>query len=82
MDLRHQGASLPAAVPGCVHTDLPAAGVIPDPFLGRNETEVAWVGRREWTYERDLGGTAARSPHEQTDPRPEFEPRWCRAASR
>ena len=65
--LRHEGASLPAAVPGCVHTDLLAAGVIPDPFLGRNETEVAWVGRREWTYERDLDGSAARSPHEQTD---------------
>jgi beta-mannosidase len=63
--LLHEGASLPAAVPGCVHTDLLTAGVIPDPFLGRNETEVAWVGRREWTYERDLDVSAA--PHEQTD---------------
>ncbi|GAA3786733.1 glycoside hydrolase family 2 protein [Streptomyces phyllanthi] len=62
--LRHDGRALPAAVPGCVHTDLLAAGVIPDPFLGRNETEVAWVGRREWTYESDL---AAASGHEQTD---------------
>ncbi|HZF92894.1 glycoside hydrolase family 2 protein [Streptomyces sp.] len=66
-NLRHEGAALPAAVPGCVHTDLLAAGAIPDPFLGRNETDVAWVGRREWTYERDLDLTAARSPHEQTD---------------
>ncbi|WP_328874400.1 glycoside hydrolase family 2 protein [Streptomyces sp. NBC_00287] len=57
-------AEVPAAVPGCVHTDLLAAGVIPDPFLGRNETEVAWVGRRDWTYERDLH---AASGHEQTD---------------
>jgi beta-mannosidase len=63
--LLHEGASLPAAVPGCVHTDLLTAGVIPDPFLGRNESEVAWVGRREWTYERDLALPA--SPHEQTD---------------
>ncbi|WP_404817362.1 glycosyl hydrolase 2 galactose-binding domain-containing protein [Streptomyces pharetrae] len=63
--LRHEGASLPAAVPGCAHTDLPAAGVTPDPFPGRDETEVAWVGRREWAHERDLGGTAARSPHER-----------------
>jgi beta-mannosidase len=65
--LRHPegaGGALPAGVPGCVHTDLLAAGLIPDPFLGRNETEVAWVGRREWTYERDL---VAGSPHEQTD---------------
>ncbi|MFJ8536096.1 glycoside hydrolase family 2 protein [Streptomyces sp. NPDC093591] len=62
--LRHEGAALPAAVPGCVHTDLLAAGVIPDPFLGRNEAEVAWVGRRDWTYETDLTVT---SGHEQTD---------------
>ncbi|MGR6973370.1 glycoside hydrolase family 2 protein [Streptomyces cynarae] len=62
--LRYEGAALPAAVPGCVHTDLLAAGVIPDPFLGREETEVAWVGRREWTYETRL---AAASAHERTD---------------
>ncbi|GEC03734.1 beta-mannosidase [Streptomyces spinoverrucosus] len=62
--LRHEGDALPAEVPGCVHTDLLAAGVIPDPFLGRNEAEVAWVGRREWTYERELD---AGSAQEQTD---------------
>ncbi|MFD0317939.1 glycoside hydrolase family 2 protein [Streptomyces flavalbus] len=65
--LRHPddaGAVLPATVPGCVHTDLLAAGLIPDPFLGANETEVAWVGRREWTYERRLRAGAG---HEQTD---------------
>ncbi|GGK98411.1 glycoside hydrolase family 2 protein [Streptomyces flaveus] len=63
--LHHDGAALPAAVPGCVHTDLLAAGVIPDPFLGRAETEVAWVGRRDWTYETMLD--AAPGEHEQTD---------------
>ncbi|MEX3106478.1 MULTISPECIES: glycoside hydrolase family 2 protein [unclassified Streptomyces] len=63
--LRHDGEALPAVVPGCVHTDLLAAGVIPDPFLGLGETEVAWVGRREWTYERDL--VAEADGHEQTD---------------
>ncbi|WP_329221847.1 glycoside hydrolase family 2 protein [Streptomyces sp. NBC_01485] len=63
--LRHEGKALPAVVPGCVHTDLLAAGVIPDPFLGTGETEVAWVGRREWTYETEL--PAAASGHEQTD---------------
>ncbi|MGW0823091.1 glycoside hydrolase family 2 protein [Streptomyces sp. NPDC002845] len=62
--LRYDGAELPAVVPGCVHTDLLAAGVIPDPFLGRNETEVAWVGRRGWTYERDLPESVG---HDQTD---------------
>ncbi|MEV1065335.1 glycoside hydrolase family 2 protein [Streptomyces sp. NPDC050263] len=63
--LRHGAQSLPASVPGCVHTDLLAAGVIPDPFLGQNETDVAWVGRREWTYETEL--RAASTGHEQTD---------------
>ncbi|WP_046729116.1 glycoside hydrolase family 2 protein [Streptomyces humi] len=62
--LEYAGGVLPAAVPGCVHTDLLTAGVIPDPFLGRNETEVAWVGRRAWTYTAEL---TARSEHERTD---------------
>ncbi|MFE9681258.1 glycoside hydrolase family 2 protein [Streptomyces sp. NPDC006285] len=63
--LRHDGAVLPATVPGCVHTDLLAAGIIPDPFLGRNETEVAWVGRRDWTYETTL--VPGPGGHEQSD---------------
>ncbi|MFH0174085.1 glycoside hydrolase family 2 protein [Streptomyces cacaoi] len=63
--LRHEGKAFPAVVPGCVHTDLLAAGVIPDPFVGLGEKEVAWVGRREWTYEREL--SAVPSGHEQTD---------------
>jgi beta-mannosidase len=63
--LRHEGAALPARVPGCVHTDLLAAGRIPDPFIGRNELDVAWVGHTDWTYENALAapGTA----HERTD---------------
>ncbi|MFJ4922773.1 glycosyl hydrolase 2 galactose-binding domain-containing protein [Streptomyces sp. NPDC088725] len=56
---------IPAQVPGCVHTDLLAAGLIPDPFLGRNEDEVAWVGRADWTYETRLGPRP--TAHERTD---------------
>ncbi|MDQ1035583.1 beta-mannosidase [Streptomyces sp. V3I8] len=63
--LRHEGDALAATVPGCVHTDLLAAGIIPDPFLGRHETEVAWVGRRDWTYETTLA--PAPGGHERTD---------------
>ncbi|MEU8242309.1 glycoside hydrolase family 2 protein [Actinoplanes missouriensis] len=48
------GDVIPAIVPGCVHTDLLAAGRIPDPFLDDNENAVAWVGRADWTYERDI----------------------------
>ncbi|BBC32151.1 Exo-beta-D-glucosaminidase [Streptomyces graminofaciens] len=64
--LRYDGTDLPAEVPGCVHTDLLRHGVIPDPFLGRNETEVAWVGRREWTYEVELADGVS-GGHDQTD---------------
>lgn len=59
------GGSVPATVPGCVHTDLLAAGLVPDPFLDRNETDVAWVGRADWTYETAL--TADPGGHERTD---------------
>jgi beta-mannosidase len=62
--LRHGEELLEAAVPGCVHTDLLAAGAIPDPFIGLNETRLAWVGRRAWTYVRPLAHASA---HERTD---------------
>ncbi|MFC0542554.1 glycoside hydrolase family 2 protein [Kutzneria chonburiensis] len=55
---------IPARVPGCVHTDLLAAGVIPDPLLDRNELEVAWVGRSDWRYRTQL---PAGQGHERTD---------------
>jgi beta-mannosidase len=41
---------LPASVPGCVHTDLLAAGVIADPFFDTNETLVGWVADSDWMY--------------------------------
>ncbi|GAB3172195.1 beta-mannosidase [Micromonospora palomenae] len=45
------GRAVPATVPGCVHTDLLAAGLIPDPFVDDNETALAWIGRTDWVYE-------------------------------
>ena len=45
------GRSIPAAVPGCVHTDLLGASLIPDPYLDDNESLLAWIGRVDWTYE-------------------------------
>jgi beta-mannosidase len=41
---------IPATVPGEVHTDLLAAGVIVDPLDADNEALLAWVGRTCWTY--------------------------------
>ncbi|WP_027344711.1 glycoside hydrolase family 2 protein [Hamadaea tsunoensis] len=44
------GRSVAATVPGCVHTDLLASGLIPDPYLDDNETRLGWIGRSAWTY--------------------------------
>ena len=51
-----RGAALecPIAVPGDVHCALYRAKLIPDPFWGCNETNVQWVGFRDWTVSRDF----------------------------
>src|SRR5581483_6607765 len=46
-----RGWPVPATVPGCVHTDLLAAGRIPDPYLDRNEEALGWIGYTDWVYE-------------------------------
>jgi beta-mannosidase len=43
-------APVAATVPGEVHTDLLAAGVIPDPFDGDNEGKLFWIGKTSWSY--------------------------------
>jgi beta-mannosidase len=48
------GPWLPATVPGCVHTDLRAAGRIPDPFFGTNERALQWIGERDWEYRAEF----------------------------
>lgn len=45
---------LPANVPGGVHTDLLALGLIPDPFVGDNEKRVQWVAENDWEYFRSF----------------------------
>ncbi|MCA0294250.1 MAG: glycoside hydrolase family 2 protein [Actinobacteria bacterium] len=54
-------AGVPASVPGCVHTDLMAAGLLADPYLGAAEADQVWVGRQTWVYRCtfDLPGDAA-----------------------
>jgi beta-mannosidase len=48
---------VPATVPGCVHTDLLAAGLIPDPYLDDNELRLGWIGRMDWAYETTFDWT-------------------------
>ncbi|MYS21234.1 beta-mannosidase, partial [Streptomyces sp. DvalAA-14] len=44
---------------------LMAAGLLADPFLDRNETGAAWVGRADWTYQTVL--PPRETAHERTD---------------
>ena len=46
----HEITDVAAAVPGCVHTDLLAAGLIDDPYLDDNESRLGWIGRTDWIY--------------------------------
>ncbi|MHA1680571.1 MAG: glycosyl hydrolase 2 galactose-binding domain-containing protein [Promethearchaeota archaeon] len=43
-----------AIVPGNVRTTLIAAGVIPDPFIGKNNDESKWVSDVEWVYKKQV----------------------------
>lgn len=46
-----------AQFPTNIHLDLLAHNLIPDPFHGKNENQVQWVGERSWAYR-----TTFRSP--------------------
>ena len=41
---------IPGTVPGCVHTDLMAAGLLADPYFSTNEADQVWVGQQTWSY--------------------------------
>ena len=49
-----------ATVPGTVHTDLLAAGLIPDPYRDDNERLLAWIGLTDWCYETTFDWTPRR----------------------
>jgi len=39
-----------AQFPTNVHLDLIANDIIPDPFMGKNENDVQWIGEVPWVY--------------------------------
>lgn len=44
-------AFLPVAqFPTNVHLDLMHHGLIPDPYIGKNELDVQWIGEKRWIY--------------------------------
>ncbi|WP_313200232.1 glycoside hydrolase family 2 protein [Rhizobium sp.] len=40
------------SIPGDIHTALKTAGLIPDPYIGRNENDVQWVAHQDWQIEK------------------------------
>jgi len=46
-----------ATVPGTVHTDLLANGLIPDPFFGDNEKQLQWIENEAWEYKTTFSVT-------------------------
>lgn len=49
----------PATVPGTVHTDLMACGLIDDPFDALNERAVQWVDKEDWEYRTTFDAPAS-----------------------
>ncbi|MDG3575751.1 glycoside hydrolase family 2 protein [Rhizobium sp. YJ-22] len=47
------------SIPGDVHSALQQAGIIPDPYAGRNEELVQWVAHEDWVLEREFELTDA-----------------------
>ncbi len=43
-----------AIVPGVVHLDLMRNDLLPDPFVGMNEKQAAWVEENDWWYRREF----------------------------
>ena len=43
---------LPAIVPGCQYLDLFRNGIIPDPYVGTNESAVQWVHDKDYLYQK------------------------------
>jgi len=58
---------LPAKVPGCVHTDLFAAGKIGDPFFRLNEKDQQWIDRETWEYRTTLRLDADALAHQRAE---------------
>jgi beta-mannosidase len=49
----------PGTVPGCVHSDLRANKLIPDPFWGSNERALRWIEEKDWHYRHEFTVNAA-----------------------
>ena len=44
------GSTVPAEIPGDNISALYKAGLIPDPYFGKNELDLQWIGRENWIF--------------------------------
>ena len=51
---RRLQAGIPARVPGTVHVALMEAGIVKDPYQGREELAQQWIDEQDWAYEREV----------------------------
>ena len=51
---RENFGTVQADVPGDNYSALLRNGLIPDPYLGKNEEDVQWVRDFNWTYTKDF----------------------------
>ncbi len=58
---------LRATVPGSAQTDLMAAKIVPDPYIGLNEAKIQWVGLTDWQYRTTLRMTAEQLARDHVD---------------
>jgi beta-mannosidase len=56
---------VPATVPGHLHPDLQAAGIIPDPFYRMQEITVQWIDELDWEYKTSFTPEAAQEGERQ-----------------
>uniref|UniRef100_A0A8C2ZS38 Beta-mannosidase n=3 Tax=Cyclopterus lumpus TaxID=8103 RepID=A0A8C2ZS38_CYCLU len=49
--------SLPAEVPGCVHSALQQQGFIQDPYFRFNDVSYRWIAYDNWTYTTTFAGS-------------------------
>lgn len=53
-NLKFKDRTFPAQVPGDINIDLYNAGAISNPYVAENYKESTWVGREDFTYEKEF----------------------------
>ncbi|MBO5137549.1 MAG: glycoside hydrolase family 2 protein [Spirochaetaceae bacterium] len=45
---------IPVSLPGDVHSAMLKAGIIKDPYFGKNELDIQWIGQQDWVLTREI----------------------------